>query len=1072
MSVDISRIRSNPLLDFAGVELKQGGVLLDADFNELIAVVDRRLRSLASDTLGRSTVSATTPDAFKLSIVNEQLVIAKGRMYVDGLLAENHGLASDVEQKQFDGLLGEPTFSDVIPYDAQPYLPDAPATPKTGRRLVYLDVWEREVTHIERPALIESAVGVETSSRKQIVWQVRVSEEDIGQADCSTPDADINGWPSRIAPSRGRLTTGSYDVSADANPCELPPGGGYTGLENQTYRVEIHDGGEAGGSATFKWSRENASVVSAVTSLISASKLEVSSLGRDEFLRIRMNDWVEITDDVRELSQRAGDIRRIIEVNEATRSIGLSAPLAGDLLPTAFPAPSTRSLRVKRWDQAGRVVQSGESGTTTLFVDVDDAANAGRIPVPTLGTTLLLENGVTVSFGSTAGADGAAFRAGDFWVFAARTTDASVEFLENEPPRGIHHHFARLGIWNVQAASVADCRTLWPPSGADGHDCSCSVCVTAESHASGAFTIQQAVDQVHDTGGTICLGAGSFLLRSAVELRDLRAVRIRGQGSATVITGGKNGAFHINRTADVTVEHLTIRSVGSTSAIRIHTALGLHLNRLTVVALHRRDPTTAAIALSGVVLGARICDNAFFAPIGVKAADEVAGPQSAVPSASRMLLAGNLRIEDNAFWCEERGVSLVGPVMHVLATSVCGNDIRRSRQVAVAVLGAGTDGASMDISRNTVNVRGAGIVASVDGLTIQDNVLASSAGNDVEAQDTGIAVRVGLKATGVDRCAIRTNTISGFSGVAVSVGLPVRDLQVNGNVIEQCGNGIVLGAKGSENVSIVGNHVRDIGHSVSDDKIGVCGIRVAGATAVVVQKNVIRRIGRSTKLANSFAGVMLVSVDHVQISSNDICEIGPERSPREPVGVYIVGHGSSDVAGNCIRQDSNLMPSPNEEPWTALRIDGVMERRPVAFPGSYAIVRLDDRRSLTLGGSRPFFVTAENSTRVDDIVVASGSGAIIRGNSMSSRGASPVVHIRFSGDCIFSDNRCDSRGNPRGAAVRLECATGIVSSNRVGGGKPSIELTSDPASVTVLGNITSNGITPLGAPWVALNVVA
>src|SRR4051794_8980834 len=43
MGADLSRVRLNPLLDYAGVELKQGGLLLDADANELMAVVDRRL---------------------------------------------------------------------------------------------------------------------------------------------------------------------------------------------------------------------------------------------------------------------------------------------------------------------------------------------------------------------------------------------------------------------------------------------------------------------------------------------------------------------------------------------------------------------------------------------------------------------------------------------------------------------------------------------------------------------------------------------------------------------------------------------------------------------------------------------------------------------------------------------------------------------------------------------------------------------------------------------------------------------------------------------------------------------
>ena len=61
MAADFSRVRLNPLLDYAGVELKQGGVLLDADANELVALIDRRLRALASDTLGRATVSGATP---------------------------------------------------------------------------------------------------------------------------------------------------------------------------------------------------------------------------------------------------------------------------------------------------------------------------------------------------------------------------------------------------------------------------------------------------------------------------------------------------------------------------------------------------------------------------------------------------------------------------------------------------------------------------------------------------------------------------------------------------------------------------------------------------------------------------------------------------------------------------------------------------------------------------------------------------------------------------------------------------------------------------------------------------
>src|SRR5690606_12187865 len=91
MATDLSRIRHDPLLAWAGIQLKQGGVLLDADANELVAVLDRRLRALAGDVLGRATVSQTTPDAFHVTDAGGDLDIGRGRLYVDGLAAENHG---------------------------------------------------------------------------------------------------------------------------------------------------------------------------------------------------------------------------------------------------------------------------------------------------------------------------------------------------------------------------------------------------------------------------------------------------------------------------------------------------------------------------------------------------------------------------------------------------------------------------------------------------------------------------------------------------------------------------------------------------------------------------------------------------------------------------------------------------------------------------------------------------------------------------------------------------------------------------------------------------------------------
>ena len=56
-----------------------------------------------------------------------------------------------------------------------------PPLPAAGDAVVYLDVWEREVTYVEDPALLDVALGgADTATRRQTVWQVRVDSVDLG----------------------------------------------------------------------------------------------------------------------------------------------------------------------------------------------------------------------------------------------------------------------------------------------------------------------------------------------------------------------------------------------------------------------------------------------------------------------------------------------------------------------------------------------------------------------------------------------------------------------------------------------------------------------------------------------------------------------------------------------------------------------------------------------------------------------------------------------------------------------------------------------------------------------------
>ena len=349
MSSDISRQRFNPANDFSSVLMQQGRVQLDADWNEWNEILDRRWRSETIDIIGRCVVPLETPAGFEIKLSGGSLTIGRGRIYVHGLQAENHGDGN----LEFDPILAESRGVDPLPYEKQPYYKDPEPLPEAGGpHLVYLDVWEREVTYVEDPNLVENAVAVDTTSRLQTAWQVRVLSNVGDGATCATPDEELNGWLDIIRPSAGRLTTKAVGVATPTDPCLIPPSGGYRGLENRTYRVEIHDGGEIG-DATFKWSRDNASVASGVSAIENDITLTVDRAVWDSVRRFSPGDWVEITDDWREFSLEAGEIRQIDSVNDSSRTITLKSALTAGLFPVNAQnlTDPERHTRIKRWDQ-------------------------------------------------------------------------------------------------------------------------------------------------------------------------------------------------------------------------------------------------------------------------------------------------------------------------------------------------------------------------------------------------------------------------------------------------------------------------------------------------------------------------------------------------------------------------------------------------------------------------------------------------------------------------------------------------------------------------------------------------
>ena len=151
---------------------------------------------------------------------------------------------------------------------------------------------------------------------------------------------------------------------------------------------------------------------------------------------------------------------RKVTVDDAARTITFTGAIPADLRPANAADAAARHLRVRRWDQVGR-----RQGRRRHELDRPRRRRLdGLITVPaSAATQVVLEHGIVVSFSLAAGGSGR-FRSGDYWIFAARTADTSVEELDAAPPLGIHHHYARLGFVTFPG-SQTDCRRLWPPLG-------------------------------------------------------------------------------------------------------------------------------------------------------------------------------------------------------------------------------------------------------------------------------------------------------------------------------------------------------------------------------------------------------------------------------------------------------------------------------------------------------------------------------------------------------------------------------------------------------------------------------
>jgi hypothetical protein len=424
MQGDFSRTTFDPLKHFSAVLSQQGRVELDADRNEDTAILLRYIRQLAADVIGPAGYPQTAA-GFHITADGDDLGISPGRLYVDGIPAEND--EPDVTFfTQPDGFLDK---------EEEPL-------PETGRFLVYLRVWERLVTAVQDSLIREVALGdlgPDTAARSQVVWQVA----QFPLPDGADPVPAWQEWLDGLHNPRGTLQARAGDPSAtDGDPCVLPPGSRFRGESNQLYRVEIHRTGTLG-SATFKWSRENASVVFPIVSL-SGDQVEVTTLGRDGKLGLEAGDLVEIVDNAQAArvaddvpQHNVPELRRVLAVDPANRLVTLDHSKGHSGVGT----DPRRAPFLRRWDNQPPTQPSGQRGRKG-----NQPAQATTITVT--DQWIPIEDGISVRF---SGDDGH-FRRGDFWLIPARTATGDIIWPVDQhgpvakEPDGVDYHYTPLAV--------------------------------------------------------------------------------------------------------------------------------------------------------------------------------------------------------------------------------------------------------------------------------------------------------------------------------------------------------------------------------------------------------------------------------------------------------------------------------------------------------------------------------------------------------------------------------------------------------------------------------------------------
>lgn len=438
MKGDFSRLTFDPRKHYRSVRMQQGRVQLDADWNEQVDIDAHLLRTLFRDVVGDHGAPGDGDGDgdghthFRITVdeTGKRLLIGSGRYYIDGVVCENESPVSleaqpDAPAAQLDA---PPAPTGGPASESAPASGDPP-----GLYLAYLHAFDEHVTALEDPGIREVALGgPDSGTRVRTTWQVKLqptTQEEINALRAQPPRRPrFDGRP-----PRGRLRAFTE--------------GGYSGVENQLYRVEIHRDSPADREPGFKWSRDNGSVA-LVVDRIEDLTLYVTEEDAAKLPAFRDALWVEVTSRRQLLSGQPGVLAPIDYQEDGALVVKTWPKAEGDAPVPAGPGP----LIVRAWD-----------GCDLERPRQDPHAK------PVALRSHKIAPGLHVEFAAHT-----AYSNGDYWLIPARSATSDIEWprdkdqqFEWREPAGMEHLYAPLaylqrrddGTWEI----LGDLRQVFTP---------------------------------------------------------------------------------------------------------------------------------------------------------------------------------------------------------------------------------------------------------------------------------------------------------------------------------------------------------------------------------------------------------------------------------------------------------------------------------------------------------------------------------------------------------------------------------------------------------------------------------